>query len=88
MSKKDPSNSVTGDGSMDDSTAYMTANIYDIVSEYSENNQGFIAPVSQFSSEVRTTLGNIVLEVLRSNLTGSDLTDFINQTVTAAYEAI
>ena len=88
MSKKDPSNSVTGDGSIDDSTAYMTANIYDIVSEYSENNQGFIAPVSQFSSDVRTQLGNIVLEVLRSNLTGSDLTDFIDQTVTAAYEAI
>lgn len=88
MSKQDISNCVTGDGSINDSTAYMTANIYGIVNEYSENNQGFLAPVSTFSSEIRTTLGNIVTEVLLSKLTGQELTDFIDQTVTQAYEVI
>ncbi len=77
----------TGDGNTDDSTAYMTAGIYNIYGEYTSNNQAFIVTPSLFSSNIRDNLGNALLEVLHSNLSGSELTTFIEETLARAYEA-
>lgn len=80
--------STTGDGETDDSTSYMTAQIYDIYADYTANNQAFIAPVSQFSSAVRDAVGTVLVEVLRSTLSGEELTNFIKEELNKAYENI
>lgn len=67
-----------------DEKAYMTANIYDIYNTYNENNQGFIAPVSQFSTGVRYAMGGAVVEVFRLTSTGDELKADIDEIVEQA----
>ena len=66
-----------------DEKKYMTANIYDIYSKYNENSQGFIAPVSPFSTGVRSAMGNAVVEVFKLTSTGdqlkADIADIVAQ---------
>ncbi len=75
-------------GDFSDEQAYMLGQIYNVYGEYTENNQGFIAPVSQFSSSVRDSVGTVLFEVLKSNLTGEELTNFIKTTLQTAYDNI
>lgn len=88
ISKKDKSNVKTNDGDTSDATSYMTANIYDIYSEYGGNSQQFIMPVSQFSSTTRTVLGNLVLETFKLKTSGAQLIRDVVRLVEEAYNNI
>ena len=67
---------------------YLQANVYDIYQQYDENEQTFVAPVSQFSSGTRSAIEQMMINVFNSTATGSALTNYIKDQLKLAYEAI
>lgn len=69
-------------------STYLQANVYDIYKNYSANEQTFVAPVSQFSYNTRKAVESMMLNILRSDKTGSELDSLIEKEIKDAYKAI
>ena len=67
---------------------YLQSNVYDIYQQYSENEQTFVAPVSQFSSATRNAIEEMMINVFKSTKTGAELDAEIRAQFEAAYNAI
>lgn len=68
---------------------YLQANVYDIYQQYDENQQTFVAPVSQFSSSARSAIEEMMINVFRYDAKDdADLTSYIEDELEAAYEQV
>ena len=67
---------------------YLQANVYDIYQQYDENEQTFVAPVSQFSSSARSAIEQMMINVFRSDATDEALTEYIEEQLATAYNQI
>lgn len=75
-----------GNSAAEDNTEYLASKVYEIYDEYAANGQTFIAPVSTFSSNARTAVNNLLLNVFSSNATGDQLTSYIKDQFKVAYD--
>lgn len=68
---------------------YLQANVYDIYQQYDENQQTFVAPVSQFSSSARSAIEEMMINVFRYEAKDdADLTSYIEDELEAAYNQV
>lgn len=68
---------------------YLQANVYDIYQQYDENQQTFVAPVSQFSSSARSAIEEMMINVFKYEAKDdADLTSYIEDELEAAYEQV
>lgn len=68
---------------------YLQANVYDIYQQYDENQQTFVAPVSQFSSSARSAIEKMMINVFRYDAADdADLTSYIEDQLEAAYNQV
>lgn len=68
---------------------YLQANVYDIYSQYSENEQTFVAPVSQFSSAARSAIEKMMISVFKYDAKDdADLTTMIQGALKDAYNQV
>lgn len=68
---------------------YLQANVYDIYSQYSENEQTFVAPVSQFSSAARSAIEKMMISVFNyETKDDADLTTMIENALKDAYNQV
>jgi len=86
--KKDKSTVKTHNDSTEDETQYMTANIYELINDYSKNSQQFVMPVSNFSSKIRSTLGDLVTNVFKAKGTAQQIASYIMSETQKAYNNI
>ena len=68
---------------------YLQANVYDIYQKYDENQQTFVAPVSQFSSSARSAIEEMMINVFRYEAKDdADLTAYIEDALEDAYNQV
>lgn len=68
---------------------YLQANVYDIYQQYDENQQTFVAPVSQFSSSARSAIEEMMINVFKYGAKDdADLTSYIEDELEAAYNQV
>ena len=68
---------------------YLQANVYDIYQQYDENQQTFVAPVSQFSSSARSAIEKMMINVFKYGAKDdADLTSYIEDELEAAYNQV
>lgn len=68
---------------------YLQANVYDIYQQYDENQQTFVAPVSQFSSSARSAIEEMMINVFRYEAKDdADLTAYIEDALEDAYNQV
>lgn len=68
---------------------YLQANVYDIYQKYDENQQTFVAPVSQFSSSARSAIEEMMINVFKYEAKDdADLTSYIEDELEAAYNQV
>ena len=68
---------------------YLQANVYDIYQQYDENQQTFVAPVSQFSSSARSAIEKMMINVFKyESKDDADLTSYIEDELEAAYNQV
>ena len=68
---------------------YLQANVYDIYQKYDENQQTFVAPVSQFSSSARSAIEEMMINVFRYEAKDeADLTSYIEDALEDAYNQV
>ena len=79
----------TNDTNQAENYDYLQANVYDIYQQYDENQQTFVAPVSQFSSSARSAIEKMMINVFKYGAKDdADLTSYIEDQLEAAYNQV